>query len=315
MKLVTGGAGFLGSHLVDALVASDGRVGVVDNFSTSTPAWISRHTKTGAVQVTRGDVNDADTNRAALGDVDEVWHLAADPDVRAGAEDPHRHFRDGVQATWTLLESMRKADVSRIVYASSSTVYGEASRLPTPEDYGPLLPISPYGAAKLAGEAAIASYCGTYGFRSWIFRFGNVVGPRLSHGVIRDFAAALGRDASKLTILGDGRQQKSYLSTADCVAGMRHARERATHRVNVFNLASEDATTVDRIAAIVIDAMGANDVSIVHTGGDRGWPGDVPRMHLAIDAMKSLGWRPQHTSDGAVALAAQSVAATLVEQR
>lgn len=308
--LVTGGAGFIGSHLVDALVARGDRVRVLDNLRTGRRRFLADHVRAGRVQLQVGDVLKPADNRAALRDVEEVWHLAADPDVRAGIKDPESNFRDGAVATLEVLDAMRRGDARRIVFSSSSTVYGEPSRLPTPEDYGPCLPISAYGASKLAAEALVSAFCGTYGFQAWVFRFGNVVGPRLTHGVIHDFHRAIRRDPTKLRILGDGRQEKAYLSTEDCVAGMLHGRAHAKDPVNVLNLAAPDTTSVRRIAEIVVEEHHLRRVALAYTGGDRGWAGDVRRMRLAIDRMTALGWRPEHASDEAVRRAARWVAAS-----
>jgi len=308
MKLVTGGAGFIGSHVVDALVSHGAGVRVLDDFSTGRKAFIQRHVTAKRVDLVRGDVLKPATVQRSLRGVDEVWHLAADPDVRGGVKDPRSNLRDGTQATLEILDAMRRSDARRFIFASSSTVYGEADVMPTPEDYGPCLPISPYGASKLAAEGLASAWAGTYGLQVWIFRFGNVVGPRLTHGVIHDFHKALKRDPKRLRILGDGRQEKSYLSAQDCVEGMLHGVGHAEKRVNVYNLASRSATTVTRIAQIVTQAHGLKGVRFEYAGGERGWAGDVRRMRLAIDRMAGLGWRPQHTSEEAVQQAADWVA-------
>jgi UDP-glucose 4-epimerase len=308
MKLVTGGAGFIGSHLVDAFVARDETVRVVDDLSTGRKSFLAPHLRGSRVDLVQGSIDSPAVNARALRGVDEVWHLAADPDVRRAATDPTGNFRAGAVATLSLLEAMRKADARRLVFASSSTVYGEPELMPTPETYGPCLPISAYGAAKLAAEGLASAYAGLYGFQTWIYRFGNVVGPRLTHGVIHDFAKALRRDPKRLRILGNGRQEKSYLSTDDCIDGMLHGVAHARASVNVLNLASHEATNVRRIAEIVVRALGLRNVSFDYTGGERGWAGDVRRMRLDIRRMEDLGWRPRHTSEAAVERAAAWVA-------
>lgn len=309
MKLVTGGAGFIGSHLTDALVKAGHDVVILDNFATGRKEFLDDAAKTKRLKVVKGDCHVPADMKRALADVDEVWHMAADPDVRAGIKDPWSNFSDGAVLTFRVLEAMRKADVSRFVYASSSTVYGEAKVRPTPEHYGPLMPVSPYGASKLAGEAIVSAFVGTFGFRSWIFRFGNVVGPRLTHGVIYDFAHRLQKDPRRLEILGNGRQSKAYLSAEDCVSGMMHGLKATQEQVNILNLASGTTTSVDDIAGMVISAMGLENVKRAYTGGDRGWKGDIPVMDLDISRMRMLGWRPKHTSHDAVRQAAESVAA------
>lgn len=309
MKLVTGGAGFIGSQLVDALVARGDDVVVLDDFSTGRHDFLKHANSRGNLKVIRGDCGDAATLKKSLRDVDEVWHMAADPDVRAGILRPWSNFRDGAVLTFRVLDGLRKSDVKRFVYASSSTVYGEASVRPTPEEYGPLLPVSPYGASKLAGEAIVSAFVGTFGVQAWVFRFGNVVGSRLTHGVIFDFAERLRADPKRLHILGDGKQSKAYLSSPDCVAGMLHGVDTSRDPINVYNLASGTTTSVDRIAQIVIEELGLKDVEFTYSGGDRGWKGDVPVMDLAIERIQELGWEPKHSSDEAVRMAAKSVAA------
>ncbi|MEM2205076.1 MAG: GDP-mannose 4,6-dehydratase, partial [Candidatus Hadarchaeales archaeon] len=208
-------------------------------------------------------------------------------------------LKQNVLATFNLLEAMRACGVKRIAFSSSSTVYGEARTLPTPEDYGPLLPISLYGASKLAAEGLISAYCHTFGFRAWIFRFANIVGPRQTHGVILDFIQKLRKNPEELEILGDGNQNKSYLWVEDCVEAMLLAVERSTENPAIFNLGNTDRTTVRRVAEIVCEEMGLQP-RFRFTGGRRGWVGDVPEMLLDIAKICSLGWRPRYSSEEAV---------------
>ncbi|HTX43211.1 MAG TPA: NAD-dependent epimerase/dehydratase family protein, partial [Methanocella sp.] len=239
---------------------------------------------------------------------DIVYHLAANPDVKLGAEDTGVHLKQNIIATYNVLESMRTFGVKNIAFTSTSTVYGEASVVPTPEDYGPLMPISLYGASKLACEALISSYCHTFGMASWLFRFANIIGEHSTHGVIYDFALKLKRDPARLTILGDGRQSKSYLLVDDCVEAMLFAVQRQRGgRVNIYNIGSEDRIDVTAIARIVAKEMGMNGVRFEYTGGDRGWAGDVPFMGLSIERMEALGWRPKHNSEESVRLCIRSL--------
>jgi len=309
LKLVTGGAGFIGSHVVDGLLARGDDVVVLDDLSTGRKAFLDDALKTKRTTFIKGDCGKAADMKRALRDVEEVWHMAADPDVRAGATKPWSNFRDGAVLTFQVLDAMRRADVKRFIYASSSTVYGEAPIRPTPEESGPLAPISMYGASKLAGEAVASAFVGTFGLQAWVYRFGNVVGPRLTHGVIFDFHERLLKEAKQLEILGDGTQTKAYLSTQDCVEGMLHGRDHADEAYNVYNLASDATINVVRIADAVVAAMGLRNVTYKFTGGDRGWKGDVPIMALAIGKMRRLGWKPRHTSADAVRMAAESVVA------
>jgi UDP-glucose 4-epimerase len=309
MKLVTGGAGFIGSHLVDRLQADGHAVRVIDNMSTGRNEFLATARKH-KLEFQHGDCLKPEDNLKATKDVDEVWHMAADPDVRRGATHPWENFRDGAVATFHVLDAMRRNDAKRFILASSSTVYGEAQVRPTPEDYGPLVPISMYGAAKLAAEALATAFASTYGLNVWIYRFGNVIGPRSTHGVIHDFSNKLAKDPTRLEVLGDGRQRKSYLWVADCVEGMVAGLKGSKDAINIFNLATPDATSVAEIADIVRKAIGRPDAKIEYTGGQRGWAGDVPQMLLGIQKITALGWKPRYSSLQAVQAAARLAAGT-----
>ncbi|QIO23012.1 NAD-dependent epimerase/dehydratase family protein [Haloarcula sp. JP-L23] len=289
--VVTGGAGFIGSHLVERLV-TDNDVLVVDDGSNGRREWV--HDDATFVE---GDLTDpavvADTVTA---DTDLVVHLAASKLV--DTDTPRRQFTDNSEITYNLLERMDEVGVERLVFTSSSTVYGEAPR-PTPEDYAPLEPISVYGATKLAEESLVSTYAHSHDLQSWVFRFANIVGPRLRGAVIPDFVEKLRENPESLTILGDGRQQKSYMHVSECIEAMEYAVEHADADHNVFNLGTRTTTSVDRIADIVADEMGV-DPDYEYTGGDRGWTGDVPRMRLSIDKLAALGWEPSQSSDDAV---------------
>ena len=306
--LVTGGAGFIGSHLVDMLVDSN-RVTVLDNFSSGKREFLEDHLNRPNFALLEGDLLDPAAIEAALDEIDLVFHLAANPDVKVGAEETRTHLDQNVVATYNLLEAMRRRGVYEIAFASTSTVYGEARIVPTPEDYGPLLPISLYGASKLACEALICAFCGTFDMRSWIFRFANIVGERGTHGVIVDFINKLKGDSAELEILGSGRQRKSYLLVDDCVEAMVYAIARAGGRVNVFNVGSNDSVDVTEIADVVVEKMNLSGVKYRYTGGieGRGWRGDVKTMLLSTKAMEALGWRPSHTSREAIEAAAEAL--------
>jgi UDP-glucose 4-epimerase len=240
---------------------------------------------------------------------DMVFHLAANPDVKLGAENTSVHLEQNVQATYNLLEAMRKSGVQRLAFTSTSTVYGEASTVPTPEDYGPLLPISLYGASKLSCEALISSYCHTFEMQSWIYRFANIVGERGTHGVLVDFIRKLQKDPERLEILGSGKQRKSYLEVKDCVQAMIDAVEHSRDETNVFNIGSIDAVDVTEIADIVVEQMGLSGVKYDYTGGTdgRGWKGDVKVMRLSIEKIKRLGWTPQASSAQAIGAAVKAL--------
>ena len=215
MELVTGGAGFIGSHLVDALVQGGKSVRVLDNFSSGRMEFLSHHDDSGLVEVVKADLLDPDAVRQAMVGVDIVHHMAANPDIRLGTTVTDTDLKQGTVATYNVLEAMRIEDVGQISFSSSSAVYGEADVMPTPETYGPIKPISLYGASKLASEALITAWCGTFGAKSWVHRFANIVGPRGTHGVIYDFIHKLKIDSSRLEVLGNGMQEKSYMSAHD----------------------------------------------------------------------------------------------------
>lgn len=308
MILVTGGAGFIGSHLVDILLEMGERVKVLDNLSSGSLKNLKAWPKDRRLNFVKGDLlNPRDINEALKG-CDTIYHLAAIPEVRLSKASPKEHFKLNVKATYRLLEAMKKRRVDLYVFASSSTVYGEVSILPTPEDYGSMEPISIYGGSKLAAEALSMAYAHTYDFRCVIYRMANIVGPRCNHGVVCDFMEKLRRDPRKLEVLGDGTQSKSYLHVRDCVEGMLLGVERSTRKVEIFNIGSEDRVDVSTIAQIVIEEMGLRDVEVRYTGGidgGRGWKGDVKFMQLDISKLRSLGWRPTMGSAEAVRMTAR----------
>ena len=296
--LVTGGAGFVGSHLCDHLVA-DNEVVAVDDLSNGDADWLPAD-----VEFVEGDVrDDAVLAEALTADVDVVFHFAADRSVQRG---DIAQFRENNRLTEAVVERMTEVGVDSIAFTSSSTVYGEAPR-PTPEDYGPLEPISIYGASKLAEEALLSVYGHSHEFDVWIYRFANIVGPRLQRGaVIPDFIHKLREDPERLEILGDGRQEKSYMHVEDCVDAMCHVIEHADAPVNIYNLGTTTTTSVTDIAEVVSDVMGL-DPAYEFTGGDRGWVGDVPKMRLSIEKLADLGWEPPIESDAAVRRAAREL--------
>ena len=298
--LVSGGAGFIGSHIVDRLMDSGREVVVFDNLSSGKMEFIEHHLDKTNFSLIKGDLLNTDEIDAACENINLVYHAAANPDVRLGIVDTKVHFDQNITATYNLLEAMRKNSVPNIAFTSTSTVYGEATTIPTPEEYGPLVPISLYGASKLACEALITSYSHTFNMHSWIFRFANIVGDRGTHGIIVDFIEKLKGDAKHLEILGDGRQSKSYLHVTDCVDGILFAVDHIADTVNIFNVGSEDTIDATGIAGIVVEEMGLKDVEFSYTGGKRGWKGDVPRMLLAVDRLKELGWSPSYNSADSV---------------
>ncbi|MEM2249196.1 MAG: NAD-dependent epimerase/dehydratase family protein [Candidatus Bathyarchaeia archaeon] len=302
--LVTGGAGFIGSHLVDRLCKMGKDVIVFDNLSSGTIENVRKWLGSPGFRFIRGDLLSLEEVVKSINGCDTVFHLAANPEVRVGSENPQIHYEQNVLTTFNLLEAIRKVGVVKtLVFTSSSTVYGDAETIPTPEDYAPLKPLSTYGASKLAAEALISAYANTYGFKAIIYRLANIVGLRSQHGVIYDFIKRLRENPKRLEILGDGTQMKSYLHVEDCVDAILIGLEASNERVSIFNVGSEDQIVVREIADIVCAKMGLKNVQYVFTGGvdgGRGWKGDVKVMLLNIKRLKSLGWRPKLNSRQAV---------------
>ena len=303
--VVTGGAGFIGSHLVDALVKQGDDVLVIDSLVAGRKEHIAGHLESGRARLVQCDLLDEGW-QDSLNGADRVWHLAADPDVRQSAMTPDPTFRNNIVATYRVLEAMRASNVTELVFTSTSTVYGNAAVIPTPEDYSPLEPVSVYGASKLACEALISSYCHSFGMRSWQFRFANIIGARSGHGVITDFVRKLRANSGELEILGDGRQTKSYLEISECIAAMQFTIRHSREPVNTFNIGSEDWIDVKTIADVVAEEMRLPAVQYRFTGGALGWVGDVPKMQLSIERLKALGWKPQKGSRESVRIAVQA---------
>ena len=311
MHLVTGGAGFIGSHLVDALVSKGIKVRVFDNFSSGREEFLSHHDGTEMVEVFRGDLLDLDVIKSAMSGIEMVHHLAANPDIRLGTEVTDTDLKQGTLATYNVLESMRSEGVAKISFSSSSAIYGEADQMPTPETYGPVMPISLYGASKLGSEALITAWAGTFGANAWIHRFANIVGPRGTHGVIFDFIHKLKNDPGRLEVLGNGMQEKSYMSAEDCVSAMMHLIGHCDSNVSLYNLGTGDTCSVRRIAEIVVEESGLEDVSIEYTGGDRGWAGDVPKTSLEVSRLLSTGFNPDMASEDAIRHTARALIAEI----
>jgi UDP-glucose 4-epimerase len=306
--VVTGGAGFIGSHLVDTLVGQGNEVLVIDSLSAGRRETITQHIDSCKVRFVKKDLlGDGwqDTIRGA----DRLFHLAADPDVRQSAVNPDPTVQNNIMATYRVLEAMRRHKVPELVFTSTSTVYGDAAVIPTPESYTPLEPISVYGASKLACEALISAYCHSFGMKSWIFRFANIIGPRSGHGVISDFIQKLEKNPVELEILGNGKQTKSYLEVHECIAAMLFAVGHAGGTINTFNIGSEDWIDVKSIAEIVTEEMHLPQAKFTFTGGERGWVGDVPKMQLSVDRIKSLRWKPQLGSRESIRIAIRAMLA------
>ncbi|MCX6662746.1 MAG: NAD-dependent epimerase/dehydratase family protein [Euryarchaeota archaeon] len=304
---VTGGAGFIGSHLVDTLIKQGHTVTVYDNLSSGNKEFISQHLEHGACRFIKADLLALKKVEKEIAGHDTVFHFAANPHVRLGETHTDLDMNQGVVATYNVLEAMRRHAIKKIVFSSSSVVYGETTELSLPETYGPTLPISLYGAGKLGAEGLISAFCGTFDFQTWIYRFANVVGARGTHGVIVDFIEKLRKNPHELEILGDGKQCKPYLYVSDCVDGILFGFAHVSEKMNLFNLSCDTTTTVTRIAEMVAEEMKLNNVSFNYTGGIRGWKGDVPRFQLDAQKINTLGWKATLTSDEAVRKAIRDV--------
>jgi UDP-glucose 4-epimerase len=313
---LVGGAGFIGSHFVDRLCSEPETelVTVYDNFTSGRDWHLAHHAGDERLAVVRGDVKDLEALTGAMARHEVVVHLASNPDIARAMTDPAVDFDEGTVLTHHVLEAMRRTGTPRVLYASGSGVYGDLGELEINEDWGPLVPISTYGASKLAGEALISAYSFMFGLSGQTFRFGNVVGPRQTHGVGFDFVRRLLDDATTLQILGDGRQSKSYIHVEDVVNAVLTAHRSATGNYDTFNVATGDYITVTEIADLAVETVGLDpaDVRYEYTGGERGWLGDVPIVRLNTDRIRRLGWRNRRSSREALQ---DSIQALLEEAR
>ena len=289
---VTGGAGFIGSNLVDRLLGLGYEVTVYDNFSTGQRRFLLNAQQCKEFQLVEGDLLDETTLKRALKNHDYVFHLAANADVRFGTEHPRRDLEQNTIVTYNVLEAMRQNGVNKIVFSSTGSVYGEAQVVPTPEDAPFPIQTSLYGASKLAGEGLIAAYCEGFQFQSWIFRFVSILGERYTHGHVYDFYRKLRQDPTCLTVLGNGKQRKSYLYVQDCIDAIFLALEKAQEKVNIINLGVNDVCEVNDSIHWICEELGVNP-KLEYTGGDRGWIGDNPLIHLDPSKMMEMGWAPK----------------------
>jgi len=303
---IVGGAGFIGSHFCDHLLGPGGAAAVTiyDNYSSGRTWHHAGHDADPRFRVVRGAVEDTAALAAAMDGHDVVIHLASNPDIARAAREPTIDFTQGTALTQSVVEAMRVTSAKRILYASGSGVYGDLGMLEATEDHGPLVPVSTYGASKLAGEALIASYAAMFGLTACVFRFGNVVGPRQTHGVGFDFARALLRSIAagdpeiELRVLGDGSQSKSYIHVDDVVRAVLAVHARTAAPFSVHNVATGDYITVREIAELAVACVGLppERVRFAFTGGDRGWKGDVPIVRLDTSRIRALGWRCERPS-------------------
>lgn len=310
--MVTGGAGFVGSNLVERLLAEEHEVTVYDDLSAGSRELLRESEGRAGFHFIEADLLNLEELTSALRNHDAVFHLAANSDIDKGRQQTDRDFRLGTVVTFNVLEAMRRTSVRQLVFSSSSVVYGEPTVIPTPEDYGPLFPISLYGASKLACEGLISAFGHNYGLYAWIFRFANICGRHGTHGAIVDFIRKLRVNKQRLEVLGDGNQAKPNLHVSECVDGMIYGWRHAKEPLNYFNLGCAGATTAREIANIVIEALGLKEVRVEYTGETRGWPGDVPQVRLDCTKMERLGWKAKLSSTQAAQRAAQELVEELL---
>jgi UDP-glucose 4-epimerase len=316
---VIGGAGFIGSHFVHRLLgdASVEEVVVYDNFTSGERWHLEPFADDPRLAVIEGDVKDVDTLTSAIRGVRTVIHLASNPDIAKAMTDPTIDFVEGTLLTNNVVEACRRASIDVLLYASGSGIYGDLGNYEPKEDHGPLRPTSTYGASKLAGEAMLSAYSSMFGFRSYAYRFGNVVGPRQTHGVGFDFVRRLLDNPTELRVLGDGQQSKSYVHVDDVVAAVLVAPTVTPDLHNAFNVATGDYITVTEIAEIAIDVLNLDrsTVKLEYTGGDRGWKGDVPVVRLNTDKIRTLGWSNQRSTREALRASLESMLAECVQSQ
>lgn len=291
---VTGGAGFIGSNLVDRLLGLGHQVVAYDNFSTGRLQFLEAAERSSNFTLHRGDLLDADALRRAMRGCDFIFHLSANADVRYGTEHPRKDLEQNAIATFNVLEGARQNAIAGIAFSSTGSIYGEPEIFPTPEDAPFPVQTSLYGASKLAGEGLIAAYAEGFGLRAWIFRFVSVLGERYTHGHIYDFFQALNRDPTRLHILGNGKQRKSYMHIGDCIDAMLLAIDRADSKVNILNLGNDEYCAVIDSVGWICNYLGVKP-ELSFGGGERGWIGDSPFIYLDTKKIRMLGWQPKNT--------------------
>lgn len=307
--LVTGGAGFIGSHVVDALVSSGRYVTIFDNLSNGNQEWLKSVSENNHIHFIHGELMNFKQVQSSMKSQQQVWHLAGNADIPVGISDTFIDIDSAVYGTRNVLQSMVDEGVQDILFTSSGSVYGSLAQKRVTEESGPLYPLSMYAAGKLAAEAFISSYANLFGIKGWIFRLGNVVGSRMSRGAIHDFITRLSENPSNLIIMGDGQQEKSYFLVEDCIEGMAwilsNVKMKNGNHVDIFNLGNPEMTSVVTIAQRVVNAMRLSNVEFHFTGGKEAWPGDQPVVDLSVEKIAELGWSPKKKSEEAIAIASE----------
>lgn len=299
--IITGGAGFIGSNLAKWLVKDKHEVTIFDLIPQNKAKRLQ--TIVSKIDYETIDISNLEILQQKLNNFDVVAHFAASADIALGRTNTEIDLRQGTINTYNVLEAMRINNIKKIIFPSSSAVYGNFIKIPTTEDTGMLFPTSLYGASKLAAEGLISAFCNLFDMRSWIFRFGNVVGIDMARGVIKELVCKLKQNPRQLEILGDGLQKKDFIYIDDCLDGMLFALENSNDVVNVFNLSSGTTTSVNKIVEMILEEMNLKNVKLTYTGGKSGWKGDAPIVHYDISKIKSIGWKPKYLSDDSVRLA------------
>jgi len=300
---VTGGAGFIGSYLVENLLRRGCIVTAYDNLASGKRAWLESCLRDQRFEFAEGDLSDYDNLEKQMRGSDIVWHFAANTNMWIGMTNPKVDFSNGLIGTFNVLNAMRSNNIHELIFPSSGAVYGDIKRPPASEEYGPLLPVSTYGAGKLSAEGWISAYWHLANIKSWIFRFGNVLGARMTHGVIYDLLNKLQSNSEELEVLGDGTGEKNYFLVEECIDGIIYAYNNSDHTgSDIFNLGSDTTTKVSQIVQIILEETGKNP-TVRYAGGERGWPGDQPRVYMSVEKMRKLGWSAKLSSDEAVRIA------------
>ena len=305
---VSGGAGFIGSHVVDILISQGYQVTVYDDLSNGRKEFIEHHYKNKNFNFYHANILEVDALQEAMKGHDLVWHLAANTDIIGGYDKPRRDLMDCVVGTFNILESMRFSEIKPIIFSSTGATYGDLCREDAmTESAGPMLPVSNYAAGKIGSEAFVSAFCHLYGLRGWMFRFGNVIGGRMTHGVIVDFIQRLRDDPKKLLIYGDGSQEKNYFLVEECIEGMAFAFRNIPmdeeKPCDIFNLGADTISKVIDIAEIIKEEMGYSDAILEIEGKKQAWPGDQPKVHISVEKINQYGWSTNLDSDKAVRVA------------